>query len=151
MAMKCVKKETATGSKNPELASASVSRLEPNIESIFSITSFVRIDVVSATRLDTDVELTLSIISFTRIDTARVTRLNANIESMFSSALFVRIDTLSGTRLDAEVEGALSNCIIHKNRYREQIRCSRCIIIKTVSILRLDSMIVRDMFVGSCR
>ena len=73
------------GVDNSELSSALVSRLDINVELMFSIVSFVRTDAVLVTRLDTKVELTLSITSLTRLDDALVTRLDTNIKSMFSS------------------------------------------------------------------
>ena len=73
------------GVNNFELSSALVSRLDINVELMFSIVSFVRTDAVLVTRLDTEVELTLSITSLTRLDDAPVTRLDTNIKSMSSS------------------------------------------------------------------
>ena len=51
-----------------KIDAASVTRLQYNIESMFSSASFVRIDAASVIELDAEVELTLSIESFTRIE-----------------------------------------------------------------------------------
>ena len=75
-------------------------RLDANVESIFSSVPFVRINATSVTRLDAKFELTLSI--------SLVIRLDANVESIFSSTSFVRIDASSVTRPSAEVEQTLS-------------------------------------------
>ena len=79
-------KRNNSGVDNPELASVLVSRLDTNVKSTFSITSFGRTDTASITRLDAEVELTLSLASFTIIDAVSAIRLDANIESMFLSA-----------------------------------------------------------------
>ena len=67
------------------MLATSVTRLDTNVESMFSSISFVQLDALSVIRLDAEVELTLSIVSFTRIDTASITRLDINIESIYLS------------------------------------------------------------------
>ena len=60
------------GVDNSELSSALVSRLDINVELMFSIVSFVRTDAVLVTRLDTKVELTLSFASVIKLDARRL-------------------------------------------------------------------------------
>ena len=106
-----------------------------------NVFNYIRIDTAPVTRLDTEVELVLLIESFTKIDAASFTRLNTNFESMISSVSFVRIYAASDTWLDFRSQTNFINCIIHKNRW---IKGSWFLIY--VPILRLDAMIVGDVF-----
>ena len=153
MPVKYVKKENNDRVDNSELASSLVIRQVTNIESIFWIASFVRIDA--------EFKLTLSITSFTRIDDASDTRLDTNVGSMFSSVSFVRIDAASVTRPDAEVKITLSIASFTRLDDMGKLGGAGTLLSRMysmiklrwidVSILRLDDMIVGDVFLVSCR